>query len=106
MADNPCPTYGDGHHMAASLAPRVVDENGNRLTTFDGGGFFKCKGCGEYMIASGFPQFGWPIADYVTQGGIISASSQAGIWVVKVNRNYVYYTSNPTLPGYKFVGFN
>lgn len=106
MAENPCPTYADGHHMVASLAPRVVDENGIRLTQFDGGGFYKCKGCGEYMIASGFPQNGWPIADYVTQGGIISASSQSGIWVAKVYRSSVRYTSSATLPGYKFVGFN
>ncbi|WP_156131159.1 hypothetical protein [Paenibacillus sp. FSL R7-0331] len=106
MAENPCPTYTDGHHMVASLSPRVVDENGTRLSEFDGGGFFRCKGCGEYMVASGSPQLGHYVADYITQHGIISAASQSGIWAVKAYRSAVRYSATTTLPGYKFIGYN
>ncbi|WP_342424618.1 hypothetical protein [Paenibacillus sp. FSL E2-0178] len=106
MAENPCPYYADGHHMVAGNLPRVVDQNGNNVATFAGGGWYKCKGCAEAFISSGFPHFGWPIADYVTQGGIISLSAQDGVAVAKINRSLIRYTSAATLPGYKFVGFN
>jgi len=106
MAENPCPYYADGHHMKAGLLPRVIDEDGNRVTEFDGGGFYQCTGCKEYMIASGFPHFGWPIGYYVTQGGILFVGIQNGISVAKIQKNYIHYTEDATITGYKFVGYN
>ncbi|ETT61032.1 hypothetical protein BSK66_31855 [Paenibacillus odorifer] len=106
MAENPCPVYGNGHHMKPSgLSPRVVDQNGNNVSELAGGSKYECTGCHEYMIVAGKPDYGpgWAVDHYVTQGGVISAQGQAGVWVFTINRSYLRYTSASTLPGYLFV---
>lgn len=103
MAENPCPLYADGHHMKASILPKVVDENGATVSTFAVGGFYTCTGCGEQFIASGAPQLGWYIADYVTQGGILGIIAVGGATVAQIKRSAIRYIQSATLPGYKFL---
>ena len=107
MAENPCPKlFGDHRMVQQGQAPRITDYNGNIVTEFKAGNFYKCSGCGEYMITSGSPHFGpgFYLGDYVTQGGIYDGKSMNGVWVFRIDPNAIRVARSTSIPGYYFVG--
>ncbi len=107
MAENPCPVLSGGHRMLMKGSASRVDDDatGQRLPGFYNANFYQCSGCSEYLIATGSPHNGpgHYIADYFTQGAIVSGKSQNAAWVFRVNKNLVRYIAASSLPGYTFV---
>ncbi|EEM13983.1 MULTISPECIES: hypothetical protein [Bacillus] len=97
---NDCPE-GAYHRMIAKGTAVVEDENtGDHLFT---GTFFKCKNCGDWIVTSGYPQSRGSIGDYITEGKITGSWRESTS--IEVDPDYVHYTKDTRLPGYRFYKF-
>jgi hypothetical protein len=96
----PCPDWGL-HRMYASDPIVIVRNAATDEQILSWLGEYECS-CGEIFVCSGTPQLSNPIFYYFYDTDLFGKTSGLGVTTYYTNRTTARYTSNITLPGYRF----
>ncbi|MBW4828555.1 MAG: hypothetical protein KZY61_05310 [Clostridiaceae bacterium] len=102
-----CPSAPGGLHVMRLVGRGFLyQENSSgkiQKKLIENGNTFRCKYCGHYLICTGRPQLGWAVANYLEGGSMyLKGMIHGSIFEFRTKRSTTNYTSNKTIPGYRF----